>query len=62
VHIDYTFHFWTSLSQGAALLGFGTFLYKTYRTIRELVSAAIVILDQHREMYGWFATTIKAKS
>jgi hypothetical protein len=47
-------HVWTLISQVAALIGLGTFLYRVYNAIRSVVNAANVILDQHREVYGWY--------
>ena len=53
-HFDFTVRVWTLLSQIVALISLGTFLIKVSRAIRSVVKAAEVILDEHREVYGWY--------
>jgi hypothetical protein len=53
-HFDFTVRVWTLLSQVVALIGLGTFLFKVSKGVRSVVNAANVILDQHREVYGWY--------
>jgi hypothetical protein len=61
MHIDFTVHFWTLLSQFLALTAFLTFLRHVYMKIQDLVQAARSILSQHREVYGWYEEHVKVK-
>lgn len=54
MRFDFTVHVWTLVSQIAALAGLATFLRRVYVAIHSVVSAANVILEQHREVYGWY--------
>lgn len=56
LRIDFTLHFWTTLSQFLALVGGSTFLWHTYKWIRKVGEACVELLDEHREMYGWYQT------
>jgi hypothetical protein len=54
VHIDFTFHFWTVLSQLIALGGGGRILWKSYVHFRDFVDACTSIVREHHEMWGWY--------
>jgi hypothetical protein len=59
MHLDFTIHFWSALTQFLALVGLGTFLWKTYRLIARGVHRVIAVLDEHNAMYGWYQSQIK---
>lgn len=54
MHVDFTIHFWTLLSELIALSAMGRFLLFLVRSIRSVVNAAELILAQHHEVYGWY--------
>jgi hypothetical protein len=54
MHIDYTFHFWTALSQIVALVGGGKILWMGYVQFRDFAGACKSIVHEHHEMYGWY--------
>lgn len=61
MHLDFTLHFWTLLSQVLAVGSLIAFLRRATKAIRSVVAAANLILAQHHEIYGWYANTVKGK-
>jgi len=61
MHLDYTIHFWPMIGYISSFAGAATFLLKIYRLVSRGVTAAEVLIDQHREMYGWYSQNIKHK-
>lgn len=69
MHIDYTLHFWTLVTQLTGLTGFFTFLWHAFKWIKRavmfikhLVDAVSVILDEHREVYLWYSSVKEGKT
>jgi hypothetical protein len=61
MHLDYTIHFWATVGYISSFGGVATFLWKIYRLGARFVTAAEVMIDQHREMYGWYSEHVKPK-
>lgn len=54
MHINFTFNFWTVLSQLAVVIATGKFLYHVHLNIRDLVNACKTLIAEHHEVYKWY--------
>jgi hypothetical protein len=54
MHLDFTVHFWSLVVQLATLASVTAFLMKVYKKIKSVVTAALLILAQHRAMHAWY--------
>lgn len=57
MHVDFTFHFWSALSQLTALGAGIKFLLYLAHQVKELVDAIKDMVHEHNEMYGWYQRT-----
>jgi hypothetical protein len=61
MHVDFTFHFWTAIGYFGSFCTACTFLVAVYRQVKKLVDAVVVKVNEHDEMYGWYAMRVKPK-
>ena len=52
--VDFTIHFWVLVQQSLALIALATFLWHLYKRIQRVLDACLTILEQHKELYGWY--------